>query len=893
MLIRRILLLLIFASSAFAVDWEARYTEVCATDREFCGRVKSSDGTWLKIKPEIALLLKDPDVQKEINMAAAKYNVSPTAISGAIAAENSLNVGVTDSVQNFLAKKMGITKIGNRNFSVGLGQINMAAAMEAEMHTAKVEGRVPRTIDEVQKDIIEPGGSIRMAAQIVRKVQDDYKDQGIDISNKPEILATLYNLGKSEERAKKSKATGSLPKPNYFGFFVEKNKEEIDGFAKAAQDTSAGRVVAAKIAATKGNLSKEIGSSAPMMTKNFREVASSNLTLAAAPDSCPEAQYGQNIKEQISGLTPGSPSGILEKKRSFTVLSSKFGCNSTPWVLVRSENGAEGWIKKDTLETNKEKALTSITQCSTSKADSACTSSLEKATKDLKLESKEGLLYLKPKSVSDKVGFDQEDFYCKDRRKQDKDAAASNNNGWVNTGWGYGVQIPKSPLKSVQEQIKSAENISKAVDEKILEMSRVTGLRIGELGAPQNPYSQAYRGLKIRADQVSECIANAQTEAPSCAEVKANEDEILQTINDLKIQKNPNLNDVAMMSRKLVPNTMMYTNGTVTYSFGQQGMSMTADFYAPSDEELLSLNRNEIEDALHSCETRYNGLIEKAKVQMKELQNTYVSNSTVIPNAKNPTPGRSPAPPSGGGNPSTADGIGKDIGGGGGILGGGGGMLGSKPQAGGTSSGGGNMTATVYSGFYAKYAPGDQFSMTGLVKATKELNEADFEAKKYNLITMGKFCAARFNAVEGVKSKKPIECAQTPKFISTMSSMGAISSEIYAENNKKNPYFFYNDVTGKLMMYAQGMGQKPPPNPYQNGGGQAPVINEQSSFCPNVTAEYIEGLLKDHPCISRVYTPSPFITKKLSNHGSKVLLREFEGNDRYAIEISGGVSCEK
>ena len=193
-------LLFLLSLFAFSQDWDAKFNEVCSRDK-FCSKLKATDGTWLRPKSEIIALLKDNDVQNEIKTAAAKYGVDPTAIAGAIMAENSLNVGVKDSVQTFLASKMGITSIAGKNFSFGLGQIQLPATREAEEHIAKIEKRKPRGDDELRKEIADPMGSIRMAALIVRKVQDDYKAQGFDISKDPGVLTTLYNLGQSERRA--------------------------------------------------------------------------------------------------------------------------------------------------------------------------------------------------------------------------------------------------------------------------------------------------------------------------------------------------------------------------------------------------------------------------------------------------------------------------------------------------------------------------------------------------------------------------------------------------------------------------------------------------------------------------------------------------------------------
>ena len=63
------------------------------------------------------------------------------------------------------------------------------------------------------------------------------------------------------------------------------------------------------------------------------------------------------------------------------------------------------------------------------------------------------------------------------------------------------------------------------------------------------------------------------------------------------------------------------------------------------------------------------------------------------------------------------------------------------------------------------------------------------------------------------------------------------------------------------------------------------------SYCANRTAEYIEDLLKENPCIARAYVPSKYLYKKLSHIDSKVIYRQYEQPDRYAIEL-GGTACK-
>lgn len=853
--IRDIFIILLLASTAFAVDWDAKYDEVCEVDASYCGRLKAADGTWLKIKPEIVQLLKDQQVQNEIKSAAVKYKVSPTAIAGAIAAENSLNVGVADRVQTFLAQKMGITKIGNKSFSVGLGQINLPAAMEAEIHTAKIEGRQPRSMEEMTQEISDPSGSIRVAAQIIRKVQDDYKDQGIDISNKPEILATLYNLGYSEERAKKAKKTGSLPTENYFGFFVKKYNSEIEEYAgiskKDGYSSSPGSGPKNKSFSASPLISKHYDlmakdkSSNAIIKSTLKEVASRSISLTSFPDSCPEREYGQDVAEKYSEFESGAATGVLTKQTSYKIISSKFGCNTTPWVLVRSEEGAEGWVKKEILEANTERTISQISDCKEPSLDHKCQASVAKATKDFKLESKDGLIYLKPISASDNAGFDQEDFNCRTQKdqkikknaKKEKNrknpmgarAALSSGVAWPTGGMGGLTNNTKSvSLKEIDTEIQSAKKISRAIDAKVDEMIKVTGLSRAELVSPENPYFSIYQTMSLKMSQMSPCFSTAQSESLSCGDIKNKEATILKALLEVKLEKNPKIDAVQNTTAALYQSFV----GAQPLNIPTGNMAglgyKVADYYAATSEE-QALGRNSIEMALKDCLERRNLFQQKAAKQKP---------------------------------PSTA----------------------SKPGI--------NMSLGWG---YLGYGGHASFELKNLVSAVLTLSDAEFEEQKSNLIAMGKFCAARLNIVNQKRdTKNPLLCTNAPKFVNNVLEMGSISHEVYLKLSEDDPAMFLLDLDVKLSSYdGNGIGQKTLTEKLNQVGMASSTFPIKNSFCPNVTAEYIEDLLTNNPCIKRVYTPSHWITKRLGNHGDKVMLREFEETDRFAIELRGGTSCEQ
>jgi hypothetical protein len=61
----------------------------------------------------------------------------------------------------------------------------------------------------------------------MRQGQDVYARNGLDISKDPAILATLFNLGKYEERAANIQP-GYVPRINYIGWYMNEKMLVIE-----------------------------------------------------------------------------------------------------------------------------------------------------------------------------------------------------------------------------------------------------------------------------------------------------------------------------------------------------------------------------------------------------------------------------------------------------------------------------------------------------------------------------------------------------------------------------------------------------------------------------------------------------------------------------------------
>lgn len=119
----------------------------------------------------------------------------------------------------------------------GLGQINPLTALMMSDLVAQKSGYAK--LDEtdaagVYKAIMDPDISLAFMAAVIRKSIDDYRSiAGMDISNNPGVIATLFNVGNSRQRAQalaRKNAGGSTvwPEENYYGWLVNDRLEELE-----------------------------------------------------------------------------------------------------------------------------------------------------------------------------------------------------------------------------------------------------------------------------------------------------------------------------------------------------------------------------------------------------------------------------------------------------------------------------------------------------------------------------------------------------------------------------------------------------------------------------------------------------------------------------------------
>ena len=161
--------------------------------------------------------------REKLLLEARTRGVHPVALAGVFVAEHSMNVRLDDEIQD-LFSSVTIPGFAPLDFSSGPGQIKLSTAIYTEEKLAMWDERDRRSTSEVRLLLQTPDGSIEYAAAILLDAQKVFQEYGVDISQQPEILATVYNVGVDKLRL----PSHSAPQPNYFGYYVQLHSKEIN-----------------------------------------------------------------------------------------------------------------------------------------------------------------------------------------------------------------------------------------------------------------------------------------------------------------------------------------------------------------------------------------------------------------------------------------------------------------------------------------------------------------------------------------------------------------------------------------------------------------------------------------------------------------------------------------
>jgi hypothetical protein len=178
----------------------------------------SFDLTYAETKAEIRAANLIKIYSEFIKQAAREFEIYPVMIGAVIYQEQATNFNFID----VLADDIG--GILHLNTSIGVGQVrvNTAEALENLYDKLKlpVEKSLFKDLTPVRAELLkDPEANIRYVAAKINFNQNRWAKAGYNISNKPEIIGTLYNL----EDIDNPISPHQNPEANEFGKGVKQN----------------------------------------------------------------------------------------------------------------------------------------------------------------------------------------------------------------------------------------------------------------------------------------------------------------------------------------------------------------------------------------------------------------------------------------------------------------------------------------------------------------------------------------------------------------------------------------------------------------------------------------------------------------------------------------------
>jgi hypothetical protein len=205
--------------------------------------------------------------RREIVRVADAFDISPVALGGIVAAEETLLVGRLDAIgegmfhavfgtmrkrdlERWVADQerayredveAGLEPERDRVrspylWTLGPAQVSFRLALRIEPQVAGVTGRPRRDAKAVLAALSTVPGSLEYAAALLAQSRRAYaRIAGLDIGGNPGVMATLYHLGAPTVRArrlasmKEASGAGELPQVNFYGAWVNLHAEEIAG----------------------------------------------------------------------------------------------------------------------------------------------------------------------------------------------------------------------------------------------------------------------------------------------------------------------------------------------------------------------------------------------------------------------------------------------------------------------------------------------------------------------------------------------------------------------------------------------------------------------------------------------------------------------------------------
>ncbi len=157
-----------------------------------------------------------------IKSASAQFHIDYHVLSAIIFVERTLNVDWRDSLFDIQLARFG------HNSSIGFCQVKVKTAYFIEKNLNDPQREyflddsyinivtLSKSVDEIIQKLKNDSTNIIYAAAYIKMFTEFWKKEGFNISNKPEIVGTLYSTGLYASNGELRKPNKS-PKANYFG----------------------------------------------------------------------------------------------------------------------------------------------------------------------------------------------------------------------------------------------------------------------------------------------------------------------------------------------------------------------------------------------------------------------------------------------------------------------------------------------------------------------------------------------------------------------------------------------------------------------------------------------------------------------------------------------------
>lgn len=203
--------------------------------------------------------------REQVVSVARAFDVSPVALGGIVAAEETLLVGRIDAIGESLFQAVfgtlrerdlerwvadqerayrqdaaaGLEPERDRVrapylWTLGPAQVSFRLALRIEPQVATTMGRPTRDVKGVLTALTTVPGSLEYAAALLAQSRRAYaRIAGLDIGDNPGVMATLYHLGAPTVRARRLAAGQAgvapveMPQVNFYGAWVNLHADEI------------------------------------------------------------------------------------------------------------------------------------------------------------------------------------------------------------------------------------------------------------------------------------------------------------------------------------------------------------------------------------------------------------------------------------------------------------------------------------------------------------------------------------------------------------------------------------------------------------------------------------------------------------------------------------------